>query len=58
MSENINAKASMNSLKNEVANELGVQFQEDSGHLTARECGSVGGEMVKRMVEQYKGSTK
>ena len=58
MSENINAKASMNSLKNEVANELGVQFQEDSGHLTARECGSVGGEMVKRMVAQYKGSTK
>lgn len=58
MSERVNAKASMNSLKNEVANELGVQFQEDSGHLTARECGSVGGEMVKRMVEQYKGSTK
>ena len=58
MAKNSNEKASINSLKNEVATELGVHFQEDSGHLTARECGSVGGEMVKRMVEQYKGSTK
>jgi len=58
MSENLDEIKSMNSLKNEVARELGVQFQEDSGHLTARECGSVGGEMVKRMIEQYKGSVK
>lgn len=58
MSNQLNEKVAINSLKNEVARELGVQFQEDSGHLTARECGSVGGEMVKRMVEQYKGSTK
>ena len=58
MSEKLNEKVAISSLKNEVARELGVQFQEDSGHLTARECGSVGGEMVKRMVSQYKGSVK
>lgn len=58
MAEDLNEKVSMNSLRNEVARELGVQFEEDSGHLTARECGSVGGEMVKRMVEQYKGSIR
>lgn len=58
MSENLYEKESVNSLKNEVARELGVHFQEDNGHLTSRECGSVGGEMVKRMVEQYKGSMK
>lgn len=58
MSEKVDEIKSMNSLKNEVASELGVQFQEDNGDLTARECGSVGGEMVKRMIEQYKGSVK
>lgn len=58
MARNSSEKALTSSLKNEVATELGVHFQEDNGHLTARECGSVGGEMVKRMVEQYKGSTK
>ncbi|WP_300385655.1 alpha/beta-type small acid-soluble spore protein [Clostridium sp.] len=58
MSERINEKETINSLKNEVARELGVQFQEDNGHLTSRECGSVGGGMVKKMVEQYKGSVK
>ena len=37
----------------EVAKEMGVQFSDYNGNLTSRECGSVGGEMVKRMVEQY-----
>ncbi|NLK94375.1 MAG: alpha/beta-type small acid-soluble spore protein [Clostridiales bacterium] len=39
--------------KNEVAQELGVPFTDYNGDLTARQCGSVGGEMVKRMVEEY-----
>lgn len=47
------AKSGLNSLKNEVAQELGVPFSDYNGNLTSRECGSVGGEMVKRMVEEY-----
>ena len=58
MSEKLHEKETFNSLKNEVARELGVHFQEDNGNLTSRECGSVGGEMVKRMVEQYENSIK
>lgn len=58
MNNNSNEKALLNSLKNEVSTELGVHFKEDNGDLTSRQCGSVGGEMVKRMVEQYKGSMK
>lgn len=47
------AKNGLNSMKNEVARELGVPFSDYNGNLTARQCGSVGGEMVKRMVEEY-----
>jgi len=48
----------LQNLKNQVASEFGVQFGEYSGDLTARQCGSVGGEMVKRMIETYEGKTK
>lgn len=47
------SKNGLNRFKNEVAQELGVPFSEYNGDLTARQCGSVGGEMVKRMVEEY-----
>ena len=47
------AKQGLARFKNEVAQELGVPFKEYNGDLTARQCGSVGGEMVKRMVEEY-----
>lgn len=47
------AKQGLSRFKNEVAQELGVPFKEYNGDLTARQCGSVGGEMVKRMVEEY-----
>ena len=47
------AKAGLNKFKMETANELGVKFTDYNGHLTSRECGSVGGEMVKKMVKQY-----
>ncbi len=47
------AKNGLNRFKQEVAREMGVQFSDYNGNLTSRECGSVGGEMVKRMVEQY-----
>ena len=44
--------------KNEVANEMGVPFTDQNGDLTSKHCGSVGGEMVKRMVEQYEQGMK
>jgi hypothetical protein len=47
------AKQGLSRFKNEVAQELGVPFKEYNGDLTSRQCGSVGGEMVKRMVEEY-----
>ena len=47
------AKAGLARFKNEVAQELGVPFKEYNGDLSSRQCGSVGGEMVKRMVEEY-----
>ena len=47
------AKNGLSKFKQEVAKEMGVQFSDYNGNLTSRECGSVGGEMVKRMVEQY-----
>ena len=47
------AKQGLSAFKNEVASEMGVPFTDYNGDLTSRQCGSVGGEMVKRMVEQY-----
>ncbi|SHK67421.1 Small, acid-soluble spore protein, alpha/beta type [Clostridium cavendishii DSM 21758] len=47
------AKHGLDTFKTEVAHELGVQFSDYNGNLSSRQCGSVGGEMVKRMVEEY-----
>ena len=50
---NLNAKPALNSLKTEVANELGLSNYEqtDKGNLTARQNGYVGGYMTKKLVE-------
>ncbi|MCM8711725.1 alpha/beta-type small acid-soluble spore protein [Clostridium sp. SYSU_GA19001] len=48
------AKASLDKFKMEAAREVGVNLKEGyNGDLTARENGSVGGQMVKKMVEAY-----
>ena len=47
------AKNGLSKFKKEVANELGVPLSDYNGDLTSKQNGSVGGEMVKRMVEQY-----
>ncbi|MDV3426714.1 MAG: alpha/beta-type small acid-soluble spore protein [Bacillota bacterium] len=47
------ARKGLNRFKMEVAQELNVPFSDYNGNLTSRECGSVGGEMVKKMIEQY-----
>ena len=45
------SKQSMDRFKTEVANSIGVDLENGSnGELTTREAGSVGGEMVKRMI--------
>ena len=44
------AKAAMNKFKMEAASEVGVNLKNGyNGHLTSREAGSVGGQMVKKM---------
>ena len=50
---NKQAKAALDKFKYEVANELGVNLKQGyNGDLTSREAGSIGGEMVKRLVAQ------
>ena len=46
------AKGALNRFKFEVANELGVPLTDGyNGNLTSKQNGSVGGYMVKRMIE-------
>ncbi len=48
------AKAAMDQFKMEAASEVGVNLKNGyNGHLTSREAGSVGGQMVKKMIEAY-----
>ena len=47
------AKDAMNKLKMEVASEIGVNLKEGyNGDLTSAQTGSVGGEMVRRMIKK------
>ena len=56
---NPNAREAMDKFKMEAANEVGVNLKEGyNGHLTSREAGSVGGQMVKKMIEAYENSIK
>ena len=51
------ARAAMDKFKMEAASEVGVNLKEGyNGHLTSREAGSVGGQMVKKMIESYEKS--
>ena len=48
------ARDAMNQFKMQAAQEVGVNLQQGyNGHLTSREAGSVGGQMVKKMIEAY-----
>jgi hypothetical protein len=48
------AKAALDNMKFEVANELGINLKQGyNGDLTARDNGYVGGYMVKKMIEDY-----
>lgn len=46
------AKSALNRFKYEIANELGVPLTDGyNGNLTSKQNGSVGGYMVKKMIE-------
>ena len=54
-----NAREAMNKFKMEAANEVGVNLKQGyNGDLTSREAGSVGGQMVKKMIEAYERNLK
>ena len=53
------ARAAMDKFKMEAANEAGVNLKDGyNGDLTSREAGSVGGQMVKKMIEAYENGMK
>ena len=53
------AKAAMEQFKMQAASEVGVNLQNGyNGDLTARQAGSIGGQMVKKMIESYENSMK
>ena len=48
------ARQAMEQFKMEAANEVGVNLKQGyNGDLTAKQAGSIGGQMVKKMVEAY-----
>ncbi len=48
------AKAAMDQFKMEAASEVGVTLNKGyNGDLTSRQAGSIGGQMVKKMIEKY-----
>ena len=53
------AKAAMERFKMEAASEVGVNLKEGyNGDLTSREAGSIGGEMVRRMIRKQEEQMK
>ena len=51
MSKNSN-KAALENFKMEAAREVGVNLEKGyNGSLTAKQAGSIGGQMVKKMIE-------
>ena len=53
------AKEALSRFKMEAANEVGVNLKQGyNGDLTSKQAGSVGGQMVKKMIESYENSIK
>ena len=48
------ARAAMDRFKMDAAAEVGVNLKQGyNGDLTSRQAGSIGGQMVKKMIESY-----
>lgn len=53
------AREAMDKFKMEAASEVGVNLNNSyNGDITARQAGSVGGQMVKKMIEKYENDLK
>ena len=53
------SKDAMNRFKMEAASEVGVNLKQGyNGDLTSKQAGSVGGQMVKKMIQQYENNIK
>ena len=48
------ARQAMSNMKQEIANELGITLNKDyNGNLSSKDAGHIGGNMVRKMVEDY-----
>ncbi len=53
------AQAALDKFKMEAASEVGVNLKQGyNGDITSRQAGSVGGQMVKKMIEKYENDIK
>ena len=53
------AKEALNKFKMQAASEVGVNLKNGyNGDLTSKQAGSIGGQMVKKMVESYENNLK
>lgn len=53
------AREALDKFKMEAANEVGVNLKNGyNGDLTSKQAGSVGGQMVKKMIESYEKNMK
>jgi hypothetical protein len=53
------AREAMDKFKMEAASEVGVNLKQGyNGDLTSRQAGSIGGQMVKKMIESYENGLK
>ena len=51
------ARKAMSNMKHEVASELGITLSEGyNGNIAAKDAGHIGGNMVKKMIEDYERS--
>ena len=56
---NKNAKKALEQFKMQAASEVGVNLNNGyNGDLTSRQAGSIGGQMVKKMIESYENNLK
>ena len=56
---NPNAREAMNRFKMEAANEVGVNLKQGyNGDLTSKQAGSIGGQMVKKMIQSYESNMR
>lgn len=55
MASNKQTKSALNSMKMQAASEVGVALNSNgyNGELTAKQAGSIGGQMVKNMIASY-----